>query len=49
LGKFIKIHIKVPTKFVCKWMSLLIPKSLNSKLTVNLKNFIKFHPNLTKV
>jgi hypothetical protein len=33
----------VPTKFVCKWISLLIPRSLNSKLTVNLKNFIKFH------
>lgn len=48
LAKFIKIHIKAPSKFVCKWISLLIPRSLNSKLTVNLKNFIKFHKSYKK-
>lgn len=48
-GKFIKIHIKVPSKKICKWMSLLIPRSLNSKLTVNLKNFTNFHESYKSV
>jgi len=42
-------HKKCLHKFVCKWISLLIPRSLNYKLTVNLKNFTNFHESYKSV
>jgi hypothetical protein len=42
-------HKKCLQKFVCKWISLLIPRSLNYKLTVNLKNFTNFHESYKSV